>query len=273
MQSSWAGVWVSSFFEWEVLVRGVAEQRRGLALGLSYGVGPILAVVSSLATQLLLDGKLGPIGIHKPAFPWEFCILFVASAIIGGVPAISATRYIVPLPAVEIEREPLLSGVFGGLRDFVRNRLLMLTSIAFLLTIIGGTSILPSAVLYIREVLGEEPQKYVGYQFAMRFGLKMVAGLLLGWLITKTHPRAGLVATTFLCLAGLAWALVVPGKWYLVSFGILGGGELYYVYYQNYLISCSPTFAGPPQSGLRAATGVADGLYAGLFGAIGTVTG
>ena len=26
-----------------------------------------------------------------------------------------------------------------------------------------------------------------------------------------------------------------------MSFGILGAGELYYVYFQNYLISCSPT--------------------------------
>ena len=68
-----------------------------------------------------------------------------------------------------------------------------------------------------------------------------MAGLLLGWLLVRTHPRAGLTATTFLCLAGLVWALLVPGKWYLVSFGILGAGELYGVYYPNYLISCSPT--------------------------------
>jgi MFS family permease len=110
-----------------------------------------------------------------------------------------------------------------------------------LLVVLGGTAILPSAVLYLREVLGDEPQKYAGYQFALRFGFKAVAGLLLGWLITKTHPRAGVMATTGLCLAGLCWGLMASGKWYLVSFGILGGGELYYLYYQNYMVSCSPT--------------------------------
>jgi fucose permease len=95
-------------------------------------------------------------------------------------------------------------------------------------------------VLYTNEVLGEPPEAYAGYQFALRFGFKIVAGLLLGWLLARTHPRAGLTATTLLSLIGLAWAICVPGKWYLVTFGILGAGELYGVYYPNYLVSCCP---------------------------------
>ena len=31
----------------------------------------------------------------------------------------------------------------------------------------------------------------------------------------------------------------VPGKWYLLGFGLLGGGELFYVYYLNFIVSCS----------------------------------
>jgi hypothetical protein len=37
---------------------------------------------------------------------------------------------------VEVAREPLISGVFGGLGGFVKNRLLMLTALAYLLVIL-----------------------------------------------------------------------------------------------------------------------------------------
>jgi MFS family permease len=47
------------------------------------------------------------------------------------------------------------------------------------------------------------------------------------------------MATTSICIAGITWALLVPGKWYLLGFGLLGGGELFYVYYLNYIVSCS----------------------------------
>ncbi|MFM8705869.1 MAG: hypothetical protein ACKOHG_18855, partial [Planctomycetia bacterium] len=54
--------------------------------------------------------------------------------------------------------------------------------------------------LYTREAMGEVPSDLVMYQTALRFGTKAVAGLLLGWLMTKTHPLAGLLATGSLCL-------------------------------------------------------------------------
>lgn len=240
MLTGWS-LGAANLFEWEILARGVAEKRRGLAFSLAFGVGPILAVISSLGTQLVLDGKLGPIDAGRLSYPWDFLCLFAASVLIVAVPALSATRYIIPAPSTEVTREPLISGVLGGLGGFLKNRLLMLTTLAFLLVILGNTMILPSVVLYTKQVLGEEPQVYAGYQFALRFAFKMVAGLLLGWVLAKTYPRAGLLATTSLTLAGLLWALMVPGKWYLVCFGILGAGELYGVYYPNYLISSSPT--------------------------------
>jgi hypothetical protein len=232
---------VANLFEWEILARGVAEQRRGLALSLAFGLGPFMAVLSSLGTQLVLDGTLASISRNALGFPRDFLALFAASVFIMAVPAISATRYLVPVPATETLREPLWSGVFGGLGEFLRNRLLMVTTLAFLLVVLGHDTVLPSVTLYTKEAIGEEAQKYLGYQFALQFSFKVVAGLLLGWMLVKTHPRAGLTATTVLCLGGLVWALAVSGRWYLVSFGILGAGELYYVYYQNYLISCSPT--------------------------------
>lgn len=229
-----------ALFEWEILARGVDEQRRGFALSLAFGLGPVMAVIGSLGTQLVLDGNLGPFSVSKAAFPWDFIILYALSVLIMGLPAVLTTQYIVPSVAEEVAREPLISGVFGGFGDFLKNRILILASIAFLLMMIGSDTILPSVVLYTKDMLGEEPQKYAGYQFSLRFAFKAVAGFLLGWMLVKTHPRAGLLATSSLCLAGIVWALLVPGKMYLVSFGILGAGELYYVYYQYYLISCSP---------------------------------
>ncbi len=213
---------IIGLYEWEILARGVSERRRGLALGLAYGVGPVLAVLGSLATQLLLDGRIGPFSVGKLDYPWDFFTLFLGSVLVMGLPAISAAYYVVPMPAVEIVREPLVSGVFGGFRDFIENRLLLLASVAMLLTVLGATTILPSVVLYMKSVLGEAPQKYAGYQFAMRFAFKAAAGVVLGWMLAKTHPRAGLSTTTGLCLGGLIWALITPGKWYLLSFGILG---------------------------------------------------
>jgi hypothetical protein len=237
--TGWSGG-VANLCEWEILARGVPEQRRGLALSLAFGVGPLMAVLSSLGAQLVLDGRLGPIMVDRLSFPHDYLALFGASVVIMAIPAFSATRYLVPLPALEVVREKLISGVFGGLRDFLRNHLLMLVSVSFLLVMVGNSMILPNVVLYTKEAIGEEPQAYAGYQFALRFGFKTVAGLLLGWLLVRTHPRAGLTATTLLSLLGLVWALCVPGKWYLVTFGILGAGELYGVYYPNYLVSCSP---------------------------------
>ncbi|MBM3972219.1 MAG: hypothetical protein FJ302_20515 [Planctomycetes bacterium] len=53
------------------------------------------------------------------------------------------------------------------------------------------------------------------------------------------HAIASLLGATSICIAGIAWALLVQGKLYLLGFGLLGGGELFYVYYLNCIVSCS----------------------------------
>ncbi len=58
-------------------------------------------------------------------------------------------------------------------------------------------------------------------------------------MLPRHHARMPALATTVICAAGVVWALVVPGQWYLLSFGFLGAGELYYVYYLNYIVGCS----------------------------------
>jgi MFS family permease len=79
----------------------------------------------------------------------------------------------------------------------------------------------------------------VGYQSALQFGFKVVAGLLLGWILTKTNPKVGMLVTGAFCLASVVWVLVAPGMWFLLSFGLMGVGELFGVYYPNYIFSCS----------------------------------
>ena len=58
-------------------------------------------------------------------------------------------------------------------------------------------------------------------------------------MLARFQAKTPALATTLICLAGVGWALVVPGKWYLFSFGLLGAGELFYVYYLNYIVGCS----------------------------------
>lgn len=113
--------------------------------------------------------------------------------------------------------------------------------VATLVTILVYTAnMIPSNMnLYSAEVLGDLPEKYAGQQNMLRFGFKVAAGLFLGWLLTRTHPRAGVLATASLYLAAMLWATLVTGPWYLVAFGLYGAGELIGVYAPNYIVSAS----------------------------------
>src|SRR6516164_1743951 len=50
---------VVNAFEWEVLIRGVPESLRGKTFSLALGVGPIMAVIGSICSQMVLNGKIG----------------------------------------------------------------------------------------------------------------------------------------------------------------------------------------------------------------------
>ena len=85
------------------------------------------------------------------------------------------------------------------------------------------------------------PEKYAGRQNMLRFGFKVVAGALLGWVLTRTNARTGILATSTIFLAAQVWAMLVTGPWYLIAFGIFGAGELIGVYSPNYICSASRT--------------------------------
>jgi hypothetical protein len=232
-----AAAGVLNAFEMEMLGRAVSESRRGRALSLAYGVGPLLALASSFLSQLVLNGHFRPL-FGFTEFPANFAVLYGATVPIMALAAMFSSRYVVSLPPREISRKPFVAGVFGGLREFLSSRLISLTIIGFLL-VYASQLIMPNLTLFTSEAIDEPAEKYVGYQDGMRFAFKVVAGFFLGWLLTRTHPKAPLLLTTTLSLMGVVWALTVAGKWYLVSFGFLGAGELFYVYFSYYILFCS----------------------------------
>ncbi len=123
-------------------------------------------------------------------------------------------------------------------RDILSQRIFLLSTIVIVLLYAGNT--IPSNMnLYTELVLGDDPQKYAGIQNTYRFGFKMVAGFLYGLLLTKTHPKAGLLATGIIFTLAQFWAIFATGEWYLIAFGIYGAGELVGAYGPNYLLSAS----------------------------------
>lgn len=227
--------------QWEMVGRGVSASRRGQALALAFGVGPVLAVLASLISQSILGGATTGFAlpfIPELEYPWEFACLYSGSVPIMLLAALLSSLYVTPHPVVEPLRQPWIASVFGGMGDFVRDRLLLTAALAYVL-VYSGHEILQNLSLYAREALGDDPTRYAGLQMTLRFGFKIAAGFALAWLLMRTNPKTLLVATAGLTLTSVLWALIVPGKWYLTAFGISGAGELFGVYYLNYIERCS----------------------------------
>lgn len=278
---------------WEVMGRGSDESRRGLALGLAFGAGPLLAVLGSLGQTALLGGNLFGIHFNGLAYPLSFIILFGAGVPVMAVAALLSQLFGIQPVSEEQTREPisavrgLMIGIvlmlvsiasmqfadapndalaapnatlisFGPLlralgvlsavgavvafvthfRSVLRQRILLLATVVTILVYAGN--VIPSNMnLYSAEALGDLPEKYAGVQNMLRFGFKVVAGAMLGWILTRTNPRVGLLATASIFLLAQIWAMCVTGPWYLVAFGIHGAGELVGVYAPNYIVSAS----------------------------------
>ncbi len=240
LQGAVSGVTMPSAiaFLWEAIGRGASEKRRGFALALAFGVGPAFAVLGSLGTQLVLKGSLGSLEVRQLGFPENFALLYAAAVPVMVAAAIGACFFVVPLPPVEPSRQPFVTAVFGGLWDFLRDRVLLVATVVTILLYTGNT-IVSNLNLYTRVLFDEPPMHWAGNQNAMRFAFKMTAGLLLGWLLTRTSPKFGLVATALVFLAAVLWAMAATPETYLLVFGIYGAGELVGVYAPNYILSAS----------------------------------
>jgi len=266
---------------WEIIGRGSSESRRGLALSLAFGVGPMLAVLGSCLQTSLLGGKLFGFEFDGIGYPNSFIILYGVGAPILALSTVLSFFFVVP-PVVHEAKRETLSGVVGLLvglplmfaaiallqfanltnhpllfrvcgcltasgatagfiyhfRSILLQRILLLASLVTILVYLGN--MIPSNMnLYSHEALGSSPEKFAGLQNTMRFGVKVIAGFFLGWWLSRTNPRAGILMTSFFLLASQLWAMFVTGPWYLVAFGIFGAGELIGVYSPNYIVSAS----------------------------------
>ncbi len=230
---------VAVAFEFEVLGRGVSVSRRGAALGLGYGAGPILAIVGNLATQLILTGTLVPLDLPRMVSAQAFAVLFEISVPIMALATFLSSCYVVPAASAESPRLPFMRGVFGGFGKFLGQPVIAVSMIVSIL-ILAGYTIVSNLNLYTREILGEAPAQFAGIQNTIRFACKAATGLFLGWMLTRTHPKAGVLLTAAAGLCAVLWATVAPGKWFLLSFGLLGAGELFGIYITNYILCCSP---------------------------------
>jgi len=234
-------------FEWEFLGRGVSESRRGLLFASTFSIGPLCAVVGSLGAQLIINNEVfgwTPRFWREIPYPVNYTVLYGATLPLMLLAALLASRYVVPLPAVEVQRKPFLSGVLGGFSRFTSYRLMFIACVAYLL-IYSGTMIQNNMVLYTREAVGLAEDTFVGYQLAIRFGCKVLAGLMLGWILKLTNPRMNLFVTALLVISSVVWILSVKplfggGLLFLLAFGLNGAGELMGFYYPYYVLCLSP---------------------------------
>ncbi len=234
-------------FEWEILGRGVSENRRGMLFACTFSLGPCCAAVGSLFSQLVINNELfgwTPSFWRPIPYPFDYIILYGATVPLLLAAAYLVKLYVVPQPAVEMRRAGFMSGIFGGFGSFIGNRLILITCIAYML-VYSGTTIQNNMVLYTREMIGLSEDVFVGYQLAIRFSAKALAGLMLGWLLKKTNPRMNLLVTGIFVLSGIVWilgtdAIFGGGIFFLAAFGLNGGGELMGFYYPYYVLCLSP---------------------------------
>jgi hypothetical protein len=273
LQAAVAGVVnpTAVMFMWEVVGRGVSEERRGPMMSLTFGAGPVLAALGSLGSHELLNGRLFTV-----EFPWNFAALYALAAPVMVLPVLFGALFVVPLPEHEAVREPFLEGVLGGFWNFLNDRILLWALIVTILVYSGNA--IPSNMTLYAKVFDEPPkqavvaastagllaspsgqgpllaasglnpestsfdapsEEHAGLHNFLRFACKAVAGLLFGWLLTKTHPKAGLLATSTIFTASVVWALVVTGPWYHAAFLVYGAGELVGAYAPMYILSVS----------------------------------
>lgn len=239
-------------FQFEALGRGMSERRRSQTFWLAYGVGPLIALVGSLASQAVLSGavelpyydrsqgmSLAHLTFPTLAFPWNFAVLFAVTVPLMALAAVFSMLFVIPRAEQQVERLPFLEGTIGGVGKILANPTIRIAALATVL-IYAGNMILSNVSLYTKQSLGTAAEEYVGYQNAMRFGSKSLSGAIIGWLLTTTNPKSGLTATALVGLTGVLWATFVPGKWFMLSFALLGAGELFATYYSNYILACSP---------------------------------
>lgn len=226
---------------WDFLRRGVSTSRRGKALGYTFGIGPLFACVGSALQDACLDGTLFGGWTFGLAFPQNYLAIFAAACPLIFLGGLIVSLFVIPAETVASEAaENRWREIRAGLRQFISSRNVFLAIVIYVIVYSGGNAILSNVSLYAKNVMGESTDT-VGQQNFLRFGFKAVAGALLGVLLAKVNPRATLLATTSILVVGMGWALI-SGGWgwpFMLTFGILGAGELFGAHFPNYVTTAS----------------------------------
>ena len=205
-----------------------------------FGMGvPMMAISATLAWGFIIPPEA--VDVRRES------VRDVAGLLLG-LPLMGLSLILVSASEAERVTWQSLLGYLAGLaataaflhyfRTLLSQRVLLLATLVTILVYAGN--VIPSNMnLYSSEALGDSPEKFAGVQNMLRFSFKVVAGLFLGWLLMKTNPRTGILATSLIFLCSQIWAFVMTGPWYLVAFGLHGAGELVGVYAPNYMVSAS----------------------------------
>jgi len=228
----------SHVFMIQCLSRGTTEQGRARALQRTFTITPILAVAGSLLAQYVLNP-----GLPFLPYPWDFAFLYgIGAPCMLGVALLSRNYRLKEIP--DEPRQPFFAHLSGSIRNYAADATLGRVWIAYLLFYVA-LGITANLSLYTREALGRDPKDFSGLVMAIRFGLKAVCGVWIGWLAVRHGLRTAVLGTVGLTLAAGLWAWIAPGYAYLLAFGFLGGGELGGIYIPNYVSSLSPLADGP----------------------------
>ena len=224
---------------WDSLRRGVSTSRRGAALGFAFGAGPVLACVGALLQDAVFDGKMLRGWSFGLQFPHNYLAMFAAVAPLLMVGGCVLSLFTVPISsASESGSGTPLAEILAGMKQFARNRVVLFAVVIYVIVYSGGNAIFANVSLHAKDLLGDKTDT-VGVQTFLRFGFKAVTGVVLGWLLATASPRATLLATTSILLIGMGWALNSDGWWFLLTFGLLGSGELFGAYFPNYVATAS----------------------------------
>jgi MFS family permease len=225
--------------QWELMKRGTSTARRGRSLGFIYGIGPLFACLGAVLQDALFDGKLLGGRNFGLDFPANYLWMFAAVAPLLLLKCAAIVVYRLPQhPATVTVPVDMVDEITTGLRQFFSNRPVLIAVVLYVVVYSGGNAIFSNVSLHAADVLPDESDT-LGIQSFLRFGCKAVAGALLGLLLARCNPRATLMATTGILLAGMGWAIFSSGWWFMATFGILGAGELFGAYFPNYITTAS----------------------------------
>ncbi len=222
---------IALVYTYQCLGRGTSEVGRARAVRLGLTLGPIAAVVGSLATQVAISQRFSSL-----TFPRDFALIYsLAIPCVAGA-AWNTHRY--RLPAVAAIPRSTLSEFAKQIASGIQSEHIRLCAAFALWNCV--TSTIPNLALYFKTALGHDPRDFSGLMLALRFGCKCAAGLLLGSLAIRRGFRPAAALTVALAGFAVSWAWTVPGLWYLGCFGLMGAGELGGAYFPNVMISISP---------------------------------